>query len=263
MKPITMLSLSRFASVAVLASTLGACASTQSSSAVSPPPNPTVISRPTIQSSGPAFQTGRAGAVARARADSLRLPYTKADIDFMDGMIHHHAQAITMSRMATSHGADAAVQRLTARIINAQSDEIRLMQSWLDDRNQAVPQVDSSGHVTVAMAGMAGMAGHAMPGHAMSSMGDMAMPGMLTDVQMKELDKSRGREYDRLFLTYMMQHHRGAVAMVRTLFSSKAGGQDETIFKFANDVEVDQSTEIQRMLTMMLEMGFPPPPVAK
>lgn len=260
MKPLTILSLSRYAGVAALASVLGACASTQSSAAVSPPPNPTVISRPTIQSSGPAFQTGRAGAVARAHADSLRLPYTKADIDFMTGMIHHHAQAITMSRMAKSHGADAAVQRLTARIINAQSDEIRLMQGWLDARNQPVPQVDSAGNVTMAMAGMAG---HAMPGHDMSSMGDMAMPGMLTDAQMKELDKSRGREYDRLFLTYMMQHHRGAVSMVRTLFSSKAGGQDEMIFKFANDVEIDQSTEIQRMLTMMLEMGFPPPPVAK
>ena len=80
---------------------------------------------------GPEFQMGDAAAVARARADSLRYPYTKGDIDFMTGMIHHHAQAITISRWAPSHGADAAVQRLTARIINAQSDEIRLMQTWL------------------------------------------------------------------------------------------------------------------------------------
>ena len=258
-----MPSLFRYAGVAALAS-LGACASgPRSSSAVTGIPNTTTVSRPTIQQSGPAFQTGQAGAIARARADSLRLPYTRADIDFMNGMIHHHAQAITMSRMAPTHGADAAVQRLTARIINAQSDEIRLMQGWLQDRNQAVPQVDSAGNVTVGMAGMAGHNMASMPGMtemSMPGMGMPAMPGMLTDAQMKELDKSRGKEYDRLFLTYMMQHHRGAVSMVRDLFTSQGAGQDESIFKFANDVEVDQSTEIRRMLSMMLEMGFAPPP---
>ncbi|MEQ1690898.1 MAG: DUF305 domain-containing protein, partial [Gemmatimonas sp.] len=82
---------------------------------------------------------------------------------------------------------------------------------------------------------------------------------MLTDAQMTEHDAARGTEFDRLFLTYMMQHHRGAVTMVRTLFSSHGAGQDETVFKFASDVEVDQSTEIRRMLSMMLEMGFAPP----
>ena len=219
--------------------------------------------------SRPVFVPGEAGAIQRARADSARLPYTRADIDFMNGMIHHHAQAITMSRWAPSHGADAAVQRLTARIINAQTDEIHLMQSWLQDRNQPIPRVDSTGKVTMEMAGMAG---HSMPGMSMSGMdmsgkdmssmggmGAMTMPGMLTDAQMAELEKSRGKEFDRLFLTFMMQHHRGAVSMVRTLFASPGAGQDESIFKFANDVEVDQSTEIRRMLTMMLEMGFAPP----
>lgn len=200
---------------------------------------------------------GQQGATARARADSLRYPYTKGDIEFMSGMIHHHAQAISMSRWAPSHGADPAVQRLTARIINAQTDEIKLMQTWLKDRNQPAPTVDSTGKVSMAH-DMAGMAGHdmsSMPGMAMP-----AMPGMLTDAQMKELDAARGREFDRLFLTYMMQHHRGAVTMVRTMFASPGSGQDETVFKFANDVEVDQSTEIKRMLTMMLEFGFVPPP---
>ena len=205
--------------------------------------------------SGSVFVPGQVGATQRARADSLRYPYTKADIDFMSGMIHHHAQAITISRWAPSHGAAASVQRLTARIINAQTDEITLMQAWLIDRNQAAPKVDSAGIVTMGGA-------HAMPGHDMSSMPGMAMPmmpGMLTDAQMKELDAARGTEFDRLFLTYMMQHHRGAVTMVRTLFSSHGAGQDETVFKFASDVEVDQSTEIRRMLSMMLEMGFAPP----
>ncbi len=212
-------------------------------------------------SSRPAFQTGLAGATARARADSLRYPYTKADIDFMSGMIHHHAQAITISRWAPSHGADAAVQRLTARIINAQTDEIKLMQSWLEERRQVVPQVDSTGNVTM------GPGSHAMPGHNMSAMPGMSMagmampmmPGMLSDAQMKELEAARGTEFDRLFLTYMIQHHRGAVAMVKTLYENAGAAQDETVFKFANDVEVDQSTEIKRMFTMMLELGFVPP----
>ncbi len=204
---------------------------------------------------GPAFVMGDAGAMVRARADSLRYPYTQADIDFMSGMIHHHAQAITISRWAPAHGASASVQRLTARIINAQSDEITIMQTWLKDRNQPPPQVDSAGNVTL------NHAGHQMAGHDMSSMSGMPMmPGMLTDAQLKELDAARGTEFDRLFLTYMIQHHRGAVAMVKTLFAAQGAGQDETVFKFANDVEVDQSTEIRRMLTMMLEFGFAPPP---
>lgn len=212
----------------------------------------------------PRFQTGEAGAIARARADSLRYPYTKADIDFMSGMIHHHAQAITISRWAVSHGASPAVQRLTARIVNAQTDEIKLMQTWLQDRNQKAPVVDSTGNVT--MPGMAGMAGHdmSMMGHDMGGMnmnaqGQMNMPGMLNAEQLKALDNSRGADYDKLFLTYMIQHHRGAVTMVKELFKNDGAGQDETVFKFANDVEVDQSTEIKRMMTMMLESGWVPP----
>lgn len=207
----------------------------------------------------PRFQMGDAGAMARAKADSLRYPYTKADIDFMSGMIHHHAQAIYISRWAPSHGADAAVQRLTARIINAQTDEISIMQTWLKDRNQVVPQVDTAGTVTMpgAAAGAHDMSAHA--GHDMSAMGGMMMPGMLSDGQLKELDASRGPDFDRLFLTYMILHHRGAVTMVKDLFTSPGAGQDETVFKFANDVEVDQSTEIKRMFTMMLERGWIPP----
>jgi uncharacterized protein (DUF305 family) len=198
------------------------------------------------------FVMGQAGATARARADSARLPYTRADIDFMSGMIHHHAQAIQISRWAPSHGASPAVQRLTARIINAQSDEIITMQHWLRDRNQDPMIVDSLGMVMSAAPTAAAHAGHDMSGMAM-------MPGMLSDAQLQELDAARGPEFDRLLLTYMMQHHRGAVSMVRSLFSNQGAGQDETVFKFASDVEVDQSTEIQRMLSMLLEMGYAPP----
>jgi uncharacterized protein (DUF305 family) len=209
------------------------------------------------------FVMGQAGATARARADSLRYPYTQADIDFMSGMIHHHAQAITISRWAVTHDASPGVQRLTARIINAQTDEIRLMQTWLTDRNQDPMTVDSLGNVSMRPMAPAA-AGAAMPGHDMGhaghTMGGMAsMPGMLSDAQLRQLDAARGREFDRLFLIFMMQHHRGAVSMVRTLFSAQGAGQDETVFKFAADVEVDQSTEIKRMLTMLLEMGEVPP----
>jgi uncharacterized protein (DUF305 family) len=173
-------------------------------------------------------------------------------------MIHHHAQAILISRWAPTHGASPAVQRLTARIINAQTDEINLMQTWLRDRNQAPPLVDSAG--TVTMPAMAGMSPDAHAAHgAHAGHGGMSMPGMLSDAQLRELDAARGEEFDRLFLTYMMAHHRGAVTMVKTLFQSPGAGQDETVFKFAADVEVDQSTEIKRMLTMLLEMGYAPP----
>ena len=243
MRSVTFRSSILLAGLTAAATLLGACASTRSAPA------------------DPRFQMGDAGAIARARADSLRYPYTTADVDFMSGMIHHHAQAITISRWAPSHGASASVQRLTARIINAQTDEITIMQTWLKDRLQPVPQVDTAGNVT--MPGMAGMShdmhgGHAGHGGA-NAQGQMEMPGMLTAAQMAELDAARGADFDRLFLTYMIQHHRGAVTMVKTLFTSPGAGQDETIFKFTNDVEVDQGTEIKRMMSMMLDMGFVPP----
>ena len=181
---------------------------------------------------------GQESAIAQARADSIRYPYTKADIHFMSGMISHHAQAIKMARWAPTHGAGPAVLRLTERIITGQTDEIALMQSWLRDRRQPVPEADPAG-MTMTM----GSAQHVM-----------LMPGMLTEEQMRQLDAARGVEFDRLFLTFMIQHHRGAVAMVKELFSSHGAGQDVSVFKFASDVEVDQTTEINRMLQMLLEL---------
>ncbi len=191
--------------------------------------------------------------VERARLDSLRYPYTEEDVAFMRGMIQHHAQAITISRWAASHGASPAVQRLTARIINAQTDEIALMQKWLGDRNRTFPHVDSTGAVHNPDDEHAG---HQMPG---GHGGHTGMPGMLNAAQLAELDAARGEEFDKLFLSFMIQHHRGAVLMVRDLLSANGAGQDETIFKFAADVEVDQSTEIRRMLQMLLELGGIPP----
>lgn len=173
--------------------------------------------------------------VAKARADSARHPYTEADIRFMSGMISHHAQAIEMARWAPTHGASASVRTLAERIINAQRDEIVTMQQWLRDRQQPVPEARAAG-MKMVMNGVE---------H------EMLMPGMLTEAQMSQLDQARGAEFDRLFLTFMIQHHRGALAMVKTLFGSYGAGQDETVFKFASDVNVDQSTEIARMEQML------------
>jgi uncharacterized protein (DUF305 family) len=181
---------------------------------------------------------GDSAAAARARADSVRHPYTQADIDFMSHMIGHHAQAIAMARMAPTHGASPSVRTLADRIINAQQDEILTMQTWLRDRHEPVPEANPAG-MKMMMGGMEHM---------------MLMPGMLTEEQMKQLDEARGPEFDRLFLTFMMQHHRGAVSMVKQLFDTYGAGQDETVFKFASDVNVDQTTEIARMDKMLIAL---------
>jgi uncharacterized protein (DUF305 family) len=196
---------------------------------------PVATVQPAAQQAGDVY-------IARARADSIRHPYTEADIEFMHNMIGHHAQAIVMSRWAPTHGASAAVQTLAERIINAQQDEIRTMQQWLRDRRQQVPEPSPTGGPMPML-----MGGESM---------EMLMPGMLTDAKLKELDQARGEAFDRLFLTDMIQHHRGAVSMVKDLFSSYGAAQDEIVFKFANDVNVDQTTEIARMERMLLSATF-------
>ena len=188
--------------------------------------------------SGPqpaAANQGDLAAIAKARADSARYPYTAADIHFMSGMIGHHAQAIKMARWAPTHGASPSVLTLCERIVNAQTDEIATMQQWLRDRRQPVPEPDPAG-MKMKMGGMEHV---------------MLMPGMLTPEQMNQLDAARGADFDRLFLTDMIQHHRGAVQMVKELFESPGAGQDELVFKFASDVNVDQTTEIARMQRML------------
>jgi uncharacterized protein (DUF305 family) len=192
---------------------------------------------------GPAAPPANAGeleAIYRARIDSARMRFTAADVRFMQGMIAHHAQALVMSRLAPTHGASPAVQTLAARIINAQQDEIATMQRWLRDRGQTVPQIHIEG--TTLMVHGAEHGAH--------------MPGMLTPDQLQALDAARGARFDRLFLEYMIQHHRGAVVMVRDLFATDGAGQDEEVFKFASDAQVDQTTEIARM-ELMLE-ALPP-----
>ena len=179
-------------------------------------------------------------AIAKARADSIRYPYTAADVHFMSAMIGHHAQAIVMSRLALTRDASPEVRRLAERIINAQEDEIATMQQWLRDRRQRVPEA-KPGPMKMMMNGME---------H------DMLMPGMLTDEEMTQLERLTGVQFERRFLSAMMQHHRGAVTMVNELFGSYGAAQDEVVFKFASDVGVDQATEIARMQKMLAALIF-------
>ena len=163
----------------------------------------------------------------RARIDSARTRYTEADVRFMTGMMHHHAQAIEVANLVPTRAQDASIQTLARRIISAQQDEIGIMQQWLRDRGQPVPDMHGGHH------------------------GAVQMPGMLTAEQVEALRSARGPAFDRLFLELMIQHHRGAVRMVRDLFATDGAGQDEEVFRFASDVQVDQSTEVARMERML------------
>ncbi|MGH7584270.1 MAG: DUF305 domain-containing protein [Gemmatimonadales bacterium] len=165
-----------------------------------------------------------------------RYPYTKADIDFVTGMIAHHAQAVLMAGWAPDRARDPSVKTLCARILNAQTGEINLMQEWLRERHQPVPEPDPYG-MKMAMGG----AEH-----------EMLMPGMLNRDELDSLKAATGYDFDRLFLHFMISHHQGAVTMVQQLFAAPGAGQDEWIFKFASDVNTDQSTEIVRMQKMLL-----------
>src|SRR5467141_1003288 len=171
--------------------------------------------------------------VVQAPADSGRRSYTAADVQFGAGMIGQHAQAVQMAGWAPSHGAGAAVRVLCERIVVAQNDEIAFAQRWLRERDEVVPPADPRGHV--------------MPGmdH------PMLMPGMLTPDQMAQLDAARGPQFDRLFLGFMIQHHRGALTMVAQLLATPGAAEDGPIFRFAADVNADQTTEIDRMSRML------------
>jgi uncharacterized protein (DUF305 family) len=151
--------------------------------------------------------------------------YTVADVQFMQHMIAHHAQAVVMAGMAKTHGAGREVQQLAEKIDISQRDEIEFMERWLAERGQAVPTEE---HLR-----------------------EMHMPGMLTPEQMAQLDAARGSEFDRLFLTFMIEHHRGALEMVKDLFADPNAGQDPELFQFVTDVDVDQRAEIHIMRSML------------
>ena len=175
------------------------------------------------------------GSDPKPRPDLVRAPYSQADIDFMSGMIPHHAQAVLIAGWAESHGARPDVLVLCQRMVVGQRDEIEFMRTWLRDRGQPVPDANATHH-RMKMNGVE---------H------DMLMPGMLTPEQLAQLDKARGAEWDRLFMTFMIRHHEGALKMVDDLFESYGALQDDDIYKFASDMYADQTIEIERMHKML------------
>ena len=159
----------------------------------------------------------------------------------MRGMIMHHAQAVEMTALIESRTENKDVRLLGARISQSQADEMKFMKRWLEGRGETVPPPP------------AGMPGLEMPGHDMSSHQHMLMPGMLTPKQMGALKKAKGAEFDRLFLSGMIQHHNGALMMVKDLFEAAGAGQDAELFNFATDVDSGQRAEIKIMQTMLGE----------
>lgn len=164
--------------------------------------------------------------------------HTAADTRFMQGMIGHHAQAMVMATMAPTNGASPQVALFARKIFQSQRDEIDLMQAWLRDHGETVPDPRDP-HAGMDMS---------MPGHM------MLMPGMLTAEQLAQLDSARGASFDRLFLTLMIQHHRGALTMVEELFATPGSGQEAELFGYATGVDADQRAEIGRMQGMLAAM---------
>lgn len=188
-------------------------------------------------------QPGAPGEATRTiDAESLEdmggVEWTEADVRFMQGMIPHHAQALEMTALVPSRASGDAVRQMALRMEISQRDEIALMSRWLRERDQDVPEwnraMDHAAHAEHDMMG-------GMP----------RMPGMLSPEQMAELRAATGPEFDRLFLESMIQHHEGAIVMVRDLFTARGGGQESEIFTFASHVDADQTAEIQRMRAVL------------
>jgi len=187
-------------------------------------------------------QPGAPGAPSKTLPSSTRAtlpPRSPADVEFMQGMIVHHAQAVEMTAMISSHTQNKDLRSLGARISSSQSDEIKFMKRWLAARGEPV---------TTTMPEMPGMD---MSNEAMSHDTMALMPGMLTAQQMEELRKAKGAEFDRLFLVGMIQHHNGALTMVKDLFDAAGAGQDAEIFNFATDADNTQRAEIKIMQNML------------
>jgi len=186
----------------------------------------TAATRPPIVQPGAPGQSSRI-LTAAAAADVSRIQYTAADVQFVQGMIGHHGQAVEMTGLLATHTASAKMRQLGQRISLSQQDEITMMLRWLEIRGQEAPGP------------------HAM---------HMLMPGMLTPEEMDRLAQARDREFDGLFLRGMIKHHSGALTMVEELYSHAGAGQEPDIFAFASEVEADQRMEIDRMAAMLQEL---------
>ena len=166
-------------------------------------------------------------------------PSSPKNVEFMQGMIMHHAQAVEMTALINARTENKELRLLGARISHSQAEEIKFMQHWLQARSQPT-----------TLPSMQGMSGMDMPGMDMSRH-EMLMPGMLTAKQMAALRDAKGKEFDRLFLEGMIQHHGGALTMVKDLFDSPGAGQDAVLFNFATDIDSGQRAEIRIMRGML------------
>ena len=171
---------------------------------------------------------------AAAAADVSKVPFTPADVRFMQGMIGHHAQALDMTALVATRSSSDAIRKLAQRIELSQADEIKMMQEWLTGRGQKVPDQ-----------------------HAHHAPGATLMPGMLTAEEMVRLAQAKGPEFDRLFLESMIKHHEGALTMVQDLFAQPGAGQESDVFAFASDVDADQRMEIDRMRAALVPSKEP------
>ena len=171
---------------------------------------------------------------AAAAADVSKVPFTPADVRFMQGMIGHHAQALDMTALVATRSSSDAIRKLAQRIELSQADEITMMQEWLTGRGQKVPDQ-----------------------HAHHAPGATLMPGMLTAEEMARLAQATGPEFDRLFLEFMIKHHEGALTMVQDLFAQPGAGQESDVFAFASDVDADQRMEIDRMRAALVPSKEP------
>ena len=179
-------------------------------------------------------QPGAPGEPSKTLPPSTRptVPHlSQADVDFMQGMIMHHSQAVEMTAMIPSHTEDKDVQSLGAKISSSQMDEINFMKRWLVARHEPVSM--------------------AMPDMDVSGQSMAPMPGMLTAAQMAALRRAKDAEFDRLFLAGMIQHHNGALIMVKDLFDTPGAGQDADLFNFATDADNTQRAEIRIMQDML------------
>jgi uncharacterized protein (DUF305 family) len=201
-------------------------------------------------------QPGAPGEPSRSLPSTTRAtlpPRSSKDVEFMQGMIVHHGQAVEMTALIESRTQNKDIRLLGARISQSQSDEMKFMKRWLEARREPASPSSTS---PMPEKSNKDMPGHNMPGHDMSSHhADMSshhsMPGMLTPKQMDTLRKAKGAEFDRLFLKGMIQHHNGALTMVKELFDTAGAGQDAELFNFATDVDGGQRAEIKIMENML------------
>ncbi|MFN5619659.1 MAG: DUF305 domain-containing protein, partial [Brevundimonas sp.] len=206
----------------------------------------------------PILQPGAPGQPVRAitAEEATRIAdnrYSADDVAFMQGMIHHHQQAVEMSALVRNRTNQPEIVDIAGRIDASQGDEIAFMRGWLTERGEDAPDL-------AAMAAHAGHDAHA--GHAghegQAGQGTMTMPGMATPAQMAELAAARGVAFDRLFLRLMIAHHEGAVEMVSDLFSRSGSAYDPVLYDFANDITNEQQAEIRRMTTLLRGLSEDP-----